>query len=148
MEGIKQRLRSVKFNEHFNQAQLFYNSLTPHEQQHLINALSFELNKLDELEVIEKMIERLSHVDLELATEVANNVGGTPPTAAAQPNHGKKSSFLSQEAFKPKKPTIKYVPTSKGYSLLSIFSSLGRERLLSSSPMDSTWLAMERSRPH
>jgi catalase len=65
---------------------------------------------LDEISVVEKMIERLSHVDLELATQVAINAGGAPPEAAARPNHGKKSGFLSQEAFKPTTPTIKCVP--------------------------------------
>jgi len=109
VQGIKQRLRSVKFGEHYTHAQLFYNSLAPHEKQHLINALSFELNKLDEISVVEKMIERLSHVDIELATQVAINAGGTPPDAAARPNHGKKAAGLSQEDFRATKPTIKYV---------------------------------------
>jgi catalase len=106
---MKQRLRSVKFQEHFSQAQLFYNSLAPHEQQHVINALSFELNKVEEPEVIEKMIEKLNNVDYDLAKQVALNVGGTVPEKVARENHGKKSNYLSQAAFIPAKPTIKYV---------------------------------------
>jgi len=34
------------------------------------------------------------------------NVGVTPPTQAARPNHGKKDKFLSQTAFHPTTPTI------------------------------------------
>jgi catalase len=102
-------MRSAKFQEHFNQATLFYNSLAPHEQTHLVNALSFELNKLDDQEVIEKVIVKLNHIDFDLASKVAVNVGGTVPSSPAKANHGKKSAFLSQEAYKPEKPSIKYV---------------------------------------
>ncbi|KIM31835.1 hypothetical protein M408DRAFT_327249 [Serendipita vermifera MAFF 305830] len=105
--GIKQRLRSAKFQEHYNQAQLFYNSLHPHEKDHLIKALSFELNKLEEADVVERMIDRLNHVDNDLASQVALNVGGEIPKALAIPNHGKKASGISQDDFGSVIPTIK-----------------------------------------
>ena len=46
---MKQRVRGAKFQEHFSQAQLFYNSLAAHEKQHLIDALSFEYAALSEV---------------------------------------------------------------------------------------------------
>ncbi|KAG8834676.1 hypothetical protein FRC17_007761 [Serendipita sp. 399] len=107
MYGVKQRIRSAKFQEHFNQPQLFYNSLAPHEKQHIIDALSFELNKFEEMDIIDKMLEKLSNIDTDMAQQIATNVGGTLPSTAAKPNHGKKSAFLTQDAFKPSKPTIK-----------------------------------------
>ncbi|KAG8817206.1 hypothetical protein FRC18_000640 [Serendipita sp. 400] len=107
MHGVKRRVRTAKFQEHFSQAQLFYNSLCPHEKQHVIDALSFELNKFEEMDIVEKMIERLTNIDLDMAQKIAMNVGGTMPSAAGKANHGKKSAFLSQEAFKPSEPTIK-----------------------------------------
>lgn len=106
IHGVKQRLRSIKFNEHFNQAQLFYNSLSKWEKQHLIDALSFEMNKFDEGDIVDKMIDRLAQIDMELATQVASNAGGTAPKSGKE-NHGKMSKFLSQTAFPPAKPTIK-----------------------------------------
>ncbi|KAJ3746416.1 catalase-like domain-containing protein [Lentinula detonsa] len=85
--GIKQRVRSPKFQEHFNQAQTFVNSLTlhAHERAHLL----------------------LNNIDFDLTKEVANNVGGLIPDTPARPNHGKKAAGLSQLDFVPKQPTIK-----------------------------------------
>jgi catalase len=108
--GIKQRLRSAKFQEHYNQAQLFYNSLAPHEKDHVVKALSFELNKLDEADIVEKMIQRLNHIDNDLAAQVATNVGGEVPNAIAKENHGKMSKFLSQEACPAVTTTVKCAP--------------------------------------
>jgi len=106
VHGVKQRYRGSKFNEHFNQPQLFYNSLARHEQQHIINALSFELDKVNEMEIVQRMIERLNHVDSELARQVSINVGGDLPKDS-HPNHKKTSKYLSQEAYQASTPTIK-----------------------------------------
>lgn len=107
VSGMKQRLRGAKFNEHFNQAQLFYNSLTPIEKQHLVNAISFELSHCDDPIVFESYTKILNNVDFELAKQVAINVGGVVPETPAKTNHGKKSSPLSQVYYAPKTPTIK-----------------------------------------
>jgi catalase len=48
ISGIKARTHSEKFKEYYNQAQLFYNSLAPHEKNHTIAALSFELDHCDD----------------------------------------------------------------------------------------------------
>jgi catalase len=105
--GIKQRVRGEKFKEHYNQAQLFYNSLAPHEKTHLAAAISFELSHCDDPQVFEGYTRLLNNVDFELAKEVAANVGGVVPDAPARPNKGQTSATLSQLAFAPKTPTIK-----------------------------------------
>lgn len=104
--GIKARLRSKKFKEHYNQAQLFYNSLSPHEKKHLKAALAFELDHCDDPVVYERLCERLTDIDLELAQGVAEMVGAPIPEKAGRPNHGKTAKNLSQMDFLPKKPTI------------------------------------------
>ena len=106
VNGVKQRYRGPKFDEHYSQAQLFYNSLARHEQQHIINALSFELDKVDEIRVVQRVIERLSKVDLELASQVALNVTGETPKDSSV-NHKKASKYLSQEVYQPSISTIK-----------------------------------------
>lgn len=103
--GMKQRLRSKKFREHFNQAQLFYNSMTPPEKAHMAAAFSFELDHCDDPVVYERMSQRLADIDLGLAQSVAEMVGGTIPQKAGRENHGK-TSKLSQTQFQPKTPTI------------------------------------------
>ena len=62
--GMKQRVRSKKFREHFNQAQLFYNSLSAPEQSHVAAALAFELDHCEDPVVYEAMTKRLSEIDL------------------------------------------------------------------------------------
>lgn len=103
----KVRMRSKKFREHFKQAQLFYNSLSPPEKMHLTASFAFELDHCDDPTVYNNLCERLTYIDLELAQAVAEAVGATMPTQAAIPNEGQKSKGLSQMDFPPKNgPTI------------------------------------------
>lgn len=104
--GMKQRLRSKKFQEHFNQAQLFYNSMSAPEKSHMAAAFSFELDHCDDPVVYERMSQRLADIDLGLAQSVAEMVGGTIPQKAGRQNHGKTASKLSQTEILPKNPTI------------------------------------------
>lgn len=94
--GMKARLRSKKFREHFNQAQLFYNSLSEPEKMHVQAALGFELDHCDDPVVYDRMAERLADIDLGLAQAVAELVGAPVPQKAGRPNHGKKAKGLSQ----------------------------------------------------
>jgi len=104
--GIKTRLKSKKFREHFNQAQLFYNSMSEPEKIHIIAALGFELDHCDDPIVYTRMCERLTDIDLSLAQSVAEMVGGDIPQQAKRENHGKKAKGLSQLEYMPEKPTI------------------------------------------
>ncbi|KAH7329533.1 catalase-like domain-containing protein [Stachybotrys elegans] len=106
VEGIKQRARSAKFKEHYNQAQLFFNSLSPVEKSHVLNAFGFELDHCDEEVVYERLTQRLADIDLGLAQSVAEMVGGSKPEKAGRPNHGKKAKGLSQMDYLPATPTI------------------------------------------
>ena len=78
--GIKERIRGPKFNDHFTQATMFFRSMTPTEQQHIIMAAQFELGKVDDLGVRQRIIEMFSNIDLTLAQQVAKAIGVTPPT--------------------------------------------------------------------
>ncbi|KAF2808393.1 catalase [Mytilinidion resinicola] len=104
--GIKTRLKSKKFREHFNQAQLFYNSLSPPEKAHIVAALGFELDHCDDPVVYKRMADRLCEIDLDLAQHVAELVGADVPSEAKRPNHGKKAKGLSQLELMPAEPTI------------------------------------------
>ena len=104
--GIKQRLKSKKFKDHFSQAQLFYNSQSPPEKAHIISALGFELDHCDDPIVYNRMIDRLCDIDLELAKAVAEKAGAPTPTKQGAPNASKKAPSLSQTRLQPAKPTI------------------------------------------
>ena len=83
VEGPKVRERSASFADHFSQARLFWHSMTPVEQTHIIEAFQFELSKVAK-EVRQRMVELLAQVDGVLAGRVAPAIGvATPPVQAA-----------------------------------------------------------------
>ncbi len=97
VEGHKIRERSPSFADHYNQATLFWNSLSTGEQDRLVEAAHFELGKVKDKKVKERMIDRFNQVDGELAKRIAQGLGMPAPSEPASPNHGNKSAALSQE---------------------------------------------------
>lgn len=85
MGASKVRARSPSFGDHISQAQLFYRSQTKPEQTHIKNAFSFELSKLETPAVRERMLNLLTFVSEDLASEVAKNLGITLPKKAEIP---------------------------------------------------------------
>jgi catalase len=74
----------VSFADHFSQATLFYRSLTPVEQSHLIDAITFELGKCYQKSIKERELEVLANVDADLCERVAAGLGmGVPQGNAA-----------------------------------------------------------------
>jgi catalase len=84
LEGTKVRARSESFNDHFSQATLFWNSMSPVEQEHIVSAYRFELGKVKTLHIRERMVDLLTNVDMRLATLVAEGIGVMPPSGGAQ----------------------------------------------------------------
>jgi len=97
VEGHKVRERSPSFQEHFSQATLFWNSLSVPEKDHLVEAAHFELGKVKDKGVRQRMVERFNQVDHELAKRIAEGIGIPAPTKAVGQNHGQRSNALSQE---------------------------------------------------
>jgi catalase len=75
MDGTKVRHRSESFDDHFTQATLFWHSQTEVEQQHIVDALHFELGKVDHVHVRQRICDLLFHVDRDLADRAAAGVG-------------------------------------------------------------------------
>ncbi len=71
VEGVKIRERSKSFMDHFSQATLFFNSQSEPEKNHIVDALSFELGKVQTVAIRERMLRILHKIDGGLATEVA-----------------------------------------------------------------------------
>jgi catalase len=77
--GPKVRERGEKFFDHFSQAALFWNSQSDPEKQHIVEALRFELGKVEVPEVREHVVGMLAHVDRTLAGQVAEGLGLAVP---------------------------------------------------------------------
>jgi catalase len=103
--GIKARTKSKKFNEHFSQAELFYNSLSPVEQKHIVDSFSFELDHCDDPIVYERLTQRLADINHRLSQTVAEMVGAPAPKEGRK-GHGRKAKGFSQLEYMPSTPTI------------------------------------------
>lgn len=76
LHGTKIRVRSPSFDDHFSQATMFWRSMSEAEQQHIVDAYSFELSKVERLYIRERQVkEILAHIDPLLALRVAENLG-------------------------------------------------------------------------
>lgn len=75
IDGVKIRTRSDSFRDHFTQAALFFNSQSDYEQQHIIDAISFELSKLTVASIPERIVYILNQIEGKLAGGVAENLG-------------------------------------------------------------------------
>lgn len=86
--GQKLRVRSETFADHYSQARQFYISQTPVEQKHMVDALTFELSKVEHPHIRVRMVAHLLNVHDQLAQGVAKGLGLTelpPPAEAAMP---------------------------------------------------------------
>ena len=85
VEGIKQRVRSATFADHYSQARLFFESQTQPEKQHIAGALTFELSKVKTPAIRERMVSHLINIHEDLAAMVAKGLGlkTLPPAAEA-----------------------------------------------------------------
>ena len=75
IDANKIRARSDSFTDHFTQAALFFNSQSDYEQTHIINAISFELGKVEVSSIRERVVYVLNQIENKLAQGVADNLG-------------------------------------------------------------------------
>ena len=73
--GPKLRQRSETFADHYSQARQFYRSMMPPEQTNIVNALTFELGKVETLAIRTRMLGHLDLIEPELGERVANALG-------------------------------------------------------------------------
>ena len=79
VDANKVRQRSRSFMDHFSQAKLFWYSQSDYEKNHIIDALSFELGKVQSKAIRERMLRTLAHVNDQLASAVAFALGLPEP---------------------------------------------------------------------
>lgn len=83
--GAKVRLRPESFADHYSQARQFYISQTKPEQNHIASALIFELSKVEEPAIRERLVSHLPNIDADLAKQVASGLGMKGAIRAATP---------------------------------------------------------------
>ncbi|MBO0603120.1 catalase [Sporosarcina sp. E16_3] len=95
VEGRIIQARSDSFKDFFSQARLFWNSMSPPEKQHIIDAFIFEVGKVQSRDVRQQVVDMFVHVDKAMADMVADGVGVNRPTGK-QVNVKASSPALSQ----------------------------------------------------
>ncbi len=103
IDAKKIRGRSESFFDHFSQATLFFNSQTKEEQSHIINALRFELSKVETVAIRERMLYLLSQVDINLAKNVAVALGLDVPKKLDSPMNQSIPADGDPKKYQPKK---------------------------------------------
>jgi catalase len=77
--GALTRELSSTFDDHWSQPRLFYNSLTPVEQQWLVNAIRFESSHLQSDTVKQNVVTQLNRISNDVAARVAAALGLDAP---------------------------------------------------------------------
>ncbi|MFC9328663.1 catalase [Kitasatospora sp. NPDC057015] len=77
--AAKVREAPASFDDHFGQARLFWLSLSPVEREHVIAAYTFELSKVYEQVIRERVLTVLAEIDPVLCAEVATGLGLPAP---------------------------------------------------------------------
>ncbi len=75
MDGAKVRKRADTFADHYSQARMFFRSMTPPEQTHIINAFAFELAKVEAKTIRLRMLGHLANVDASLHDGITEALG-------------------------------------------------------------------------
>jgi catalase len=94
--SIKERKNPASFSDHYSQVRLFFRSLTPAEQDHIIQAYTFELGKCFEKAIRERQLLALANVDTDLCAAVAKGLGMPAPAATEDVPDSEPSPALSQ----------------------------------------------------
>ncbi|MBA2484676.1 MAG: catalase, partial [Nitrospira sp.] len=116
LQGQKVRARSEKFFDHFTQAALFWNSQSHPEKAHIVQALRFELGKVEVPAIRERMLGLLAQVDTTLAGLVAQGLGVKVPALIKGPLNMSVPADGDTKRFQPK-PRIPSLERSPALSM-------------------------------
>jgi catalase len=95
VEGSKIRERGP--DDEYAQATLFWNSMSEIEQDHIVDAYTFELGKVEVASVVDRMVTRLMLVDTELARRVSVGLGLPAPLFVTSPPPDPADGLASDE---------------------------------------------------
>lgn len=96
VEGHAIRKRAESFQDHYSQSRMFWKSMTPVEQEHIVAAYSFELGKVRSGEIRAAVVEQINRIDHSLAARVAALLGLAEPDEQPVDDKMAASAALSQ----------------------------------------------------
>ncbi len=96
VDGRKIRARSESFRDHFSQATLFWNSMSPAEKEHIIDAFHFEAGSVKDKAIKQRVADMFANVAQELAAQIAAGIGANLPANVTPSGINASSPALSQ----------------------------------------------------
>ncbi|KAH8691205.1 catalase-like domain-containing protein [Talaromyces proteolyticus] len=93
------RQQSSTFNDFYTQPRLFWNSLSPEEQQMVVNGLRFEVSHVPETSVRHNLVTQLNRIDNDLACRVAAALAIVCP--APDPTYYHNNKTIGVSTFNP-----------------------------------------------
>ena len=99
VEGRKIRGRSESFKEFYRQGTLFWNSMTKPEKDHIVKAFHFEIGKVNDMSIKQRLVEQFNRVDGELGRRIAEGLGLPAPQDAGGTGVTKSSPAVSFASF-------------------------------------------------
>ncbi|HMJ05673.1 MAG TPA: catalase [Chthoniobacterales bacterium] len=117
LTGGKVRGKSEKFFDHFSQATLFFRSQSEVEQNHIIDALTFELGFAKRDAIVQRMLFLLAKIDTGMANRIATGLGTIVPKSI----EGRINLDVGADAGKETetKPVRKPAPPSPALSMMN-----------------------------
>ncbi|HVH94155.1 MAG TPA: catalase, partial [Nocardioidaceae bacterium] len=95
-QSTKVRGAPASYDDHYSQVRLFWHSMSPVEQEHIIRAYTFELGKCYEQAIKERQLRALANIDAALCEQVATGLGLPAPEATEPSGEVVPSPALSQ----------------------------------------------------
>jgi catalase len=94
--GRKVREQPATFDDHYSQARLCFQSLSPVEQDHVTQAYTFELSKCYEENIKVRQLQALANIDQRLCADVALGLGLPAPDPTEELTSEEPSPAVSQ----------------------------------------------------
>lgn len=79
VDGRKVRERSHSFKDFYSQATLFWNSMSPIEKQHIVEAFHFEIGGVVDKQIRQRVVDMFNNVNADLAKQIAQGIGANSP---------------------------------------------------------------------
>ena len=95
VSGPKVCVRSESFGDHYGQARLFWNSMSPVEKLHITRAQQFELGKVETQPVRARMLAHLYKINQTLGELVAPAIGEAPTPSSGEPTDAEMMALLA-----------------------------------------------------
>ncbi len=96
-DGQAVRGRGERFKDFYSQATLFWNSMSPVEKAHIVDAFHFEVGGVKDKAIKQRVVDMFNNVNAELAEKIALGVGVNAPALPSGAKIAASSPALSQE---------------------------------------------------